>query len=165
MANQVWAMDITYVPMARGFVYLAAVVDWFSRRVLAWSGSQLSPEEQRRQTFLTALEIQRNLWNDPSFTIKRRFRDDGDENSGRLTVLKSITPRAWWTTIGDLIEVAPRYGNRPLEITPGKFAARMKSDQVPGFAGFEVLPSTHRFARRTLPLCRPAKRRTQRMTL
>ena len=35
-SNQVWAMDITYIPMARGFVYLAAVVDWFSRRVLAW---------------------------------------------------------------------------------------------------------------------------------
>ncbi len=34
--NQVWAMDITYVPLARGFVYLAAVVDWFSRRVLSW---------------------------------------------------------------------------------------------------------------------------------
>jgi putative transposase len=34
--NQVWAMDIIYIPMARGFVYLAAVVDWFSRRVLAW---------------------------------------------------------------------------------------------------------------------------------
>ncbi len=34
--NQAWAMDITYIPMARGFVYLAAVVDWFSRRVLAW---------------------------------------------------------------------------------------------------------------------------------
>src|SRR3954463_8579240 len=34
--NQVWAMDITYVPMARGFVYLATVVDWFSRRVLSW---------------------------------------------------------------------------------------------------------------------------------
>ncbi len=34
--NQVWAMDITYIPMARGFVYLCAVVDWFSRRVLAW---------------------------------------------------------------------------------------------------------------------------------
>ena len=29
-------MDITYIPMARGFVYLAAVVDWFSRRVLSW---------------------------------------------------------------------------------------------------------------------------------
>src|SRR5947209_7904920 len=34
--NQVWAMDITYIPMARGFVYLAAVVDWSTRRVLAW---------------------------------------------------------------------------------------------------------------------------------
>ena len=34
--NQVWSIDITYIPMARGFVYLAAVVDWFSRRVLAW---------------------------------------------------------------------------------------------------------------------------------
>ena len=34
--NQVWAMDITYVPMARGFVYLAAVIDWFSRKVLSW---------------------------------------------------------------------------------------------------------------------------------
>ena len=34
--NQVWAMDITYVPMARGFIYLVAVMDWFSRRVLSW---------------------------------------------------------------------------------------------------------------------------------
>ena len=34
-ANHVWAMDITYIPMARGFVYLCAVVDWASRRVLA----------------------------------------------------------------------------------------------------------------------------------
>jgi putative transposase len=37
--NQVWAMDITYIPMARGFVYLAVVLDWFSRRVLSWSVS------------------------------------------------------------------------------------------------------------------------------
>ena len=34
--NQAWAMDITYIPLARGFVFLAAIVDWFSRRVLAW---------------------------------------------------------------------------------------------------------------------------------
>ena len=34
--NQVWAMDITYIPMARGFVYLAVVLDWASRRVLSW---------------------------------------------------------------------------------------------------------------------------------
>ena len=35
-ANHVWAIDITYIPMARGFVYLAAVMDWFARRILAW---------------------------------------------------------------------------------------------------------------------------------
>ena len=34
--NQVWAMDITYIARARGFVYLAVALDWFSRRVLAW---------------------------------------------------------------------------------------------------------------------------------
>ena len=34
--NQVWATDITYIPMARGFVYLVAVIDWHSRKVLSW---------------------------------------------------------------------------------------------------------------------------------
>lgn len=34
--NQVWAADITYIPMARGFAYLVAIIDWHSRRVLAW---------------------------------------------------------------------------------------------------------------------------------
>ena len=34
--NQVWATDITYIPMKRGFVYLCAVLDWASRRVLSW---------------------------------------------------------------------------------------------------------------------------------
>ena len=34
--NQVWAVDITYIPMARGFAYLVAIIDWYSRRVLTW---------------------------------------------------------------------------------------------------------------------------------
>ena len=34
--NQVWAADITYIPMARGFLYLVAIIDWYSRYVLAW---------------------------------------------------------------------------------------------------------------------------------
>ena len=34
--NQVWATDITYIPMARGFLYLVAIIDWYSRYVLAW---------------------------------------------------------------------------------------------------------------------------------
>jgi putative transposase len=35
-ANQVWAADITYLPMAHGFCYLVAIIDWYSRTVLAW---------------------------------------------------------------------------------------------------------------------------------
>jgi putative transposase len=35
-ANQVWATDITYIPMKAGFVYLVAIMDWYSRRVLSW---------------------------------------------------------------------------------------------------------------------------------
>jgi len=34
--NQAWSTDITYIPMAKGFVYLVAVIDWYSRRVLSW---------------------------------------------------------------------------------------------------------------------------------
>lgn len=34
--NQVWSTDITYIPMAKGFVYLVAIIDWYSRKVLSW---------------------------------------------------------------------------------------------------------------------------------
>ena len=34
--NQVWCADITYIPMRRGFLYLVAIMDWYSRKVLAW---------------------------------------------------------------------------------------------------------------------------------
>ena len=34
--NQVWAADITYIPLAKGFAYLVAIIDWYSRRVLSW---------------------------------------------------------------------------------------------------------------------------------
>ena len=35
--NQVWAADITYIPMARGFLYLVAIMDWYTRYVVAWN--------------------------------------------------------------------------------------------------------------------------------
>jgi putative transposase len=34
--NQVWATDITYIPMAKGFAYLVAIMDWATRKVLPW---------------------------------------------------------------------------------------------------------------------------------
>ena len=43
--NHVWAADITYIPMRRGFVYLFAVLDWASRRVLAWRLSNTLPTD------------------------------------------------------------------------------------------------------------------------
>lgn len=43
--NQVWAMDTTYIPMRRGFVYLTAVLDWATRKVLAWRlSNSLTPD-------------------------------------------------------------------------------------------------------------------------
>ena len=48
-------MDITYVPMARGFVYLVAVVDWFSRKVLAWRLSITLETEPCVEAFRDAL--------------------------------------------------------------------------------------------------------------
>ena len=34
--NQVWAADITYIPMAKGFLYLVAIMDWYTRHVMSW---------------------------------------------------------------------------------------------------------------------------------
>ena len=53
--NQVWATDITYVPMARGFVYLCAVMDWYSRRILAWRLSNTMEAEFCVETLEDAL--------------------------------------------------------------------------------------------------------------
>ena len=57
-ANQVWAMDTTYIPMSKGFVYLTAVLDWATRKVLAWRLSNTLTAE----TCVEALEeaIQRH---------------------------------------------------------------------------------------------------------
>jgi putative transposase len=41
--GQVWCADITYIPMRRGFLYLVAIMDWFTRKVLAWRISNMEP--------------------------------------------------------------------------------------------------------------------------
>ena len=53
--NQVWATDITYIPMARGFVYLCAIMDWYARRVLAWRLSNTMEAEFCVETLEDAL--------------------------------------------------------------------------------------------------------------
>jgi len=55
--NQVWCADITYIPMAKGFAYLVAVMDWFSRRVLAWRVSITLDAEFCVEALRDALEL------------------------------------------------------------------------------------------------------------
>jgi putative transposase len=55
--NQVWCADITYIPMAKGFAYLVAVMDWFSRRVLAWRLSTTLDAEFCVEALRDALEL------------------------------------------------------------------------------------------------------------
>lgn len=60
-ANQVWAADITYIPMAHGFLYLIAIVDWYSRMVLAWRLSNTMDS----QFCVDALEEALHHWGSP----------------------------------------------------------------------------------------------------
>jgi len=55
--NQVWQTDITYIPMANGFMYLTAVIDVFSRRILAWNLSNTMDAELCRDVIAEAVEI------------------------------------------------------------------------------------------------------------
>ena len=54
--NEVWASDITYVPMARGFGYLVAIIDWHSRRVLSWRLSNTLDTRFCREALEEALD-------------------------------------------------------------------------------------------------------------
>jgi len=54
--NQVWAMDITYIPMKKGFMYLAAIIDLHSRYVVHWSLSNSMSAEWCTETLKTAIE-------------------------------------------------------------------------------------------------------------
>ena len=56
--NEVWCADITYIPMERGFMYLVAIMDWFSRFVLSWELSNTMDSE----FCLTALEVATSRW-------------------------------------------------------------------------------------------------------
>lgn len=55
--NQVWAADITYVPMEKGFGYLVAVIDWYSRKVLSWRLSNTMDTDFCVQALNAAIQI------------------------------------------------------------------------------------------------------------
>ena len=55
-ANQAWASDICYIPMAKGFMYLVAIMDWYSRRVLSWRVSNTLDTDSCIETLEDALQ-------------------------------------------------------------------------------------------------------------
>ena len=55
--NQVWSMDITYIPMKKGFMYLTAIIDWYSRYVLSWKLSNTLEGAFCREALTDALEM------------------------------------------------------------------------------------------------------------
>ena len=57
--NQVWSSDITYIPMEKGFLYLVAIIDWYSRYVLSWRLSNSMDGSFCREALTEALERSR----------------------------------------------------------------------------------------------------------
>jgi len=60
-SNQVWCTDITYVPMPRGHVYLCCILDWYSRKVLAWEVSNTMDASLCQKALLGAIKVSKRL--------------------------------------------------------------------------------------------------------
>jgi putative transposase len=106
--NQVWAADITYIPMSRGFMYLVAVMDWHSRKVLSWRVSNtldtdfcVQAVEESISRF-GAPEIfntdQGAQFTSSAFTSLLKDHDINISMDGRGRVQDNIfIERLWWT--------------------------------------------------------------------
>jgi putative transposase len=106
--NQVWAADITYIPMSRGFMYLVAVMDWHSRKVLSWRVSNTLDTDFCVQTVEEAIsrfgapEIfntdQGAQFTSSAFTSLLKDHDINISMDGRGRVQDNIfIERLWWT--------------------------------------------------------------------
>ena len=84
--NQVWAADITYIPLKRGFMYLVAVMDWYSRKVLAWRLPDIFNTDQGSQ------------FTSHAFTKTLEDNDIRISMDGRGNFRDNIfIERLWWT--------------------------------------------------------------------
>ena len=116
--NQVWASDITYIPMAKGFLYLTAILDWATRRVLAWRLSNtLTPEfcvaalEEALQRYGTP-EIfntdQGSQFTSEAFTGVLRRHAVRISMDGRGRCHDNIfVERLWWTVKHEWVYLRP----------------------------------------------------------
>jgi putative transposase len=106
--NQVWAADISYIPMSRGFMYLVAVMDWYSRKVLSWRVSNTLDADFCVEAVEEAIgrfgppEIfntdQGAQFTSQAFTNLLKDHDIKISMDGRGRVLDNIfIERLWWT--------------------------------------------------------------------
>jgi len=107
-ANQVWAADITYVPMARGFMYLVVVMDWHSRKILSWRVSNTLESDFCTHALQEALERygkpeifntdQGSQFTSTAFTQVLKDRGIAISMDGRGRCQDNIfVERLWWT--------------------------------------------------------------------
>ncbi len=107
-SNQVWAADITYIPMSRGFMYLVAVMDWHSRKVLSWRISNTLDADFCVEALSEALAIygppeifntdQGAQFTSRAFTDLLKSHDVQISMDGRGRVQDNIfIERLWWT--------------------------------------------------------------------
>lgn len=105
--NQVWSTDITYIPMARGFLYLAAVIDWYSRFVLSWTLSNNMERWFCIEALENAFEFgqpeifntdQGSQFTSHDFTAKLLARNINISMDGRGRALDNVfVERLWWS--------------------------------------------------------------------
>lgn len=105
--NQVWSTDITYIPMHRGYLYLTAVMDWFSRYVLAWGVSSTMEAGFCTEVLLQSLDRgcpeifntdQGSQYTSEEFTRELLQRDIAISMDGRGRALdNAFIERLWWS--------------------------------------------------------------------
>lgn len=108
-ANQVWASDITYIPMRHGFVYLVCVMDWFSRRVLAWRLSTTMDTAFCVEALIEALERygspqifntdQGSQFTSEDFTSELRKRKIAVSMDGKGRFLDNVFVERLWRSL------------------------------------------------------------------
>jgi putative transposase len=107
--NQVWSTDITYVPMKHGFLYLCAVVDWYSRFILSWELSNTLTVDFCIRTLQSAFEKwgkplifnsdQGSQFTSPAFTEKLLSKEIQISMDGKGRALDNVFIERFWRTI------------------------------------------------------------------
>jgi len=108
-SNQVWSIDITFVPIAGGHAYLCAVIDWHSRMVLAWTLSNTMDVGLCIETLLEALRLygdpeifnsdQGSQFTSPDFTIILRSRGIRISMDGKGRCLDNVFVERLWRSV------------------------------------------------------------------